>query len=133
MVFNKKLSITDQAALLDAQQSLQQMIYDFLSEQSKKLSESEKRRLASQMNMSPISQEYATELRYAVHKILKLCKRISCLCARRPMQNLVNGRIVRLALIQLQFVKKELLVAMQALDQLFSANQVKLSAAEHSF
>lgn len=40
------------------------------------------------------------------------------------MQNLVNGRIVRLALIQLQFVKKELLVAMQALDQLFSANQV---------
>ena len=64
VVLNKKLSITDQAALLDAQQSLQQMIYDFLNEQSKKLSESEKRRLASQMNMSPISQEYATELRY---------------------------------------------------------------------
>ena len=63
VVFNKKLSITDQAALLDAQQSLQQMIYDFLNEKSKKLSESEKRRLASQMNMSPISQEYATELR----------------------------------------------------------------------
>jgi len=42
------------------------------------------------------------------------------------MQNLVSGRIARLVLIQLQFVKKELLVAMQAIDELFNANQVNL-------
>ena len=42
------------------------------------------------------------------------------------MQNLVSGRIARLVLIQLQFVKKELLVAMQAIDELFNANQVNM-------
>lgn len=42
------------------------------------------------------------------------------------MQNLVSGRIARLVLIQLQFVKKELLVAMQAIDELFNTNQVNL-------
>ena len=43
---------------------------------------------------------------------------------RRPMQSIVSGKIARLVLIQLQFVKKELLVAMQAIDDLFNANQV---------
>jgi nuclear-control-of-ATPase protein 2 len=38
----------------------------------------------------------------------------------------VSGKIARLVLIQLQFVKKELLVAMQAIDDLFNANQVNL-------
>lgn len=42
------------------------------------------------------------------------------------MQSIVSGRIARLVLIQLQFVKKELLVAMQAIDELFNANQVNL-------
>lgn len=42
------------------------------------------------------------------------------------MRNIVSGRIARLVLIQLQFVKKELLVAMQAIDELFNANQVNL-------
>jgi nuclear control of ATPase protein 2 len=42
------------------------------------------------------------------------------------MRNLISGRIARLVLIQLQFVKKELLVAMQAIDELFNANQVNL-------
>jgi len=45
---------------------------------------------------------------------------------RRPMQSIVSGKIARLVLIQLQFVKKELLVAMQAIDELFNANQVNL-------
>lgn len=42
------------------------------------------------------------------------------------MRNIVTGSIARLVLIQLQFVKKELLVAMQAIDELFNANQVNL-------
>ena len=45
---------------------------------------------------------------------------------RNPIANLLSGRIARLVLIQLQFVKKELLVAMQAIDELFNANQVNL-------
>lgn len=71
------------------------------------LSDTEKRRIAKNMDMSPISQEYEREL-------------------RRPIQNIVSGRIARVVLIQLQFVKKELLVAMQAIDELFNANQVNL-------
>jgi hypothetical protein len=50
----------------------------------------------------------------------------SFICSRRPIQNILSGRLARLILIQLQFVKKELLMAMQGLDQLFSANQVNL-------
>lgn len=42
------------------------------------------------------------------------------------MWNLISGRIARLVLIQLQFLKKELLVSMQAIDELFNANQVNL-------
>ena len=48
------------------------------------------------------------------------------MCHRRPVQSIVSGKIARLVLIQLQFVKKELLVAMQAIDDLFNANQVNL-------
>jgi nuclear-control-of-ATPase protein 2 len=59
------------------------------------------------MDMRPISEEYELEL-------------------RRPMLSIVSGKIARLVLIQLQFVKKELLVAMQAIDDLFNANQVNL-------
>ena len=43
---------------------------------------------------------------------------------RRRFLLLESQRLVRLLLIQLQFVKKELLVAMAALDDLFNANQV---------
>ena len=59
------------------------------------------------MDMTPISQEYEREL-------------------RRPIQNLVSGRLARLLLIQLQFVKKELLVAMQGIDEIFTAQQVNM-------
>ena len=59
------------------------------------------------MDMTPISQEYEKEL-------------------RRPIQNLVSGRLARLLLIQLQFVKKELLMAMQGIDEIFTAQQVNM-------
>jgi hypothetical protein len=42
------------------------------------------------------------------------------------MQSIVSGKIARLILIQLQFVKKELLTGMRAVDDLFSANHVNL-------
>ena len=45
---------------------------------------------------------------------------------RRPIRSILNGQIAKLVLIQLQFVKKELLEAMQAIDELFNANQVRV-------
>jgi len=108
VVFNRRTSITDREALQDAKRSLKAMIYDFLCKHQKKsMSDSERRRIAAEMDMSPISEEYEKEL-------------------RRPLQSIVSGKIARCVLIQLQFVKKELLVAMQAIDDLFNANQVNM-------
>eukprot|EP01031_Cornospumella_fuschlensis_P025758 gene25757-31108_t len=107
VVFNKRTAITDQSALLDAKRSLSAMIYDFMLQHYPKMSEADRRRFSSRMDMSPISEEYEREL-------------------KRPIQSIVSGRIARIVLIQLQFVKKELLVAMQAIDELFNANQVNL-------
>ena len=105
--FNKKKSLADQVALVDAKRSLGVMLNDFLVQYRPNLSEKERARLIDSMDMTPISQEYEVEL-------------------RRPVPNILSGRIARLVLIQLQFVKKELLVAMQAIDELFNANQVNL-------
>ena len=70
------------------------------------------------MNMSPISQEYERELRLLssfLHSFfLSILFLIFSYC-RRPIQNILSGRLARLILIQLQFVKKELLMAMQGL------------------
>ena len=101
------MSLTDKEALKDAKRSLHVMIHDFLKQHRPKMSNDERNLVASQMDMSPISEEYEREL-------------------NRPIQNLLSGRIARLVLIQLQFVKKELLVSMQAIDELFNANQVNL-------
>ncbi len=107
VIFNRRVSLTDKEALKDAKRSLQAMLNDFLTQHRPKLTETERKNFVSKMDMTPISQEYELEL-------------------RRPIQNLLSGRIARLVLIQLQFVKKELLVAMQAIDELFNANQVNL-------
>ena len=107
VIFNRRVTLTDKDALKDAKRSLQAMLNDFLTQHRPKLTEMERKIVVSKMDMTPISQEYELEL-------------------RRPIQNLLSGRIARLVLIQLQFVKKELLVAMQAIDELFNANQVNL-------
>ena len=107
VVLNKRTSLTDKEALKDAKRSLSAMLNDFMSQHNPKLSAEDRRQVSAAMDMSPISEEYELEL-------------------RKPIQNLISGRIARLVLIQLQFVKKELLVAMQAIDELFNANQVNL-------
>jgi hypothetical protein len=104
---NKKLLLADQVALKDAQRSLGVMLNDFLTQYRSSLPEKERSKIVSNLDMTPISQEYEVEL-------------------RRPVPNILSGRIARLVLIQLQFVKKELLVAMQAIDELLNANQVNL-------
>ena len=43
---------------------------------------------------------------------------------RNPIPNLMSGSLLRLMFLQLQFVKKEMLLAINAIDELFNANQV---------
>ncbi|RHY67838.1 hypothetical protein DYB34_000197 [Aphanomyces astaci] len=59
------------------------------------------------MDMSVVSLQYEKELPKAV-------------------RNLVTGDIVRMMLIQIQFIKKELMVAMKAIDDLMDANQLNM-------
>ena len=107
VVFNKKVAITDREALLDSQRSLGVMIDDYLKETNSGLSEDERHERVARLDMTDISKNYEREL-------------------KKPIQNILSGRIARLALIQMQFMKKELLVAMEAIDDLVNANQVNL-------
>ena len=107
VVLNRRVTILDREALIDARRSLSVMLYDFLSQHKPKLTEQERRKLVNGLDMRPISEEYEREL-------------------RRPIRSILSGQIAKLVLIQLQFVKKELLEAMQAIDELFNANQVNL-------
>jgi hypothetical protein len=97
VILNRRVTILDKEALLDAKRSLSVMLNDFLTQHKPKLSENERRRLAQTMDMRQVSEEYEREL-------------------RRPIRSLVTGQIAKLVLIQLQFVKKELLEAMQVLS-----------------
>lgn len=104
---NKKVAIADKKALLDSKRSLSTMLDDFMQQYKPEIPADERERKVGAMDMQTISEEYTREL-------------------RKPIQNIVSGRIARLALIQLEFVKKELLVAMQALDDLVNANMINL-------
>jgi nuclear-control-of-ATPase protein 2 len=59
------------------------------------------------MDMSVVSLQYEKQLPHA-------------------LKNIVTGDIVRMLLIQVQFIKKELMVAMGAIDELMRANQLNL-------
>lgn len=83
------------------------MIEDFIQDTYPKMSSEKREEVIKNMDMSVISDQYDKEIRSAV-------------------RNVFSGKIVRMLLIQIQFIKKELLVAMEAIDDLFNANKVNL-------
>lgn len=83
------------------------MLKDFIEDTYPRMSKQDKARILRDLDMSVISGQYGQEIRSAV-------------------RNIVSGKIVRMLLIQVQFIKKELLVAMEAIDDLFNANKVNL-------
>ena len=68
VVLNRRVTILDKEALIDARRSLSVMLYDFLSQHKPKLTEQERRRLVNGLDMRPISEEYERELRYVRHE-----------------------------------------------------------------
>jgi|EP00624_Nannochloropsis_granulata_P007358 nuclear-control-of-ATPase protein 2 len=141
LIWNEHESITDVAALEDAKQSLTRMLADFVKDTNPKLSEKvvvsfssfyssllsllpsfaayhclaislpssfspsfhpqERKKLAESMDMSVVSSRYEQTLPQA-------------------MKHIVSGEIVRMLLIQVQFIKKELLVAMRGIDDVMN-------------
>ncbi|CAI5747331.1 unnamed protein product [Peronospora destructor] len=107
VVLNQKPEIQDAMALLDTKQSLRRMLADFVKDTNPNISQTDMSRIMNEMDMSVVSLQYEKQLAGAV-------------------RNLITGDIVRMLLIQVQFIKKELMVAMGAIDELMHANQLNL-------
>eukprot|EP00501_MAST-03F_sp_TOSAG23-6_P001098 GSMAST32.ASY1.ANO1.1141.1 assembled CDS len=106
IVFNEMIVISDVEAMEDSKLSLQKMIGDFLIDTKgdhHNLTDAEIAIATAKMDMSALSAVYDEEV-------------------KEPVKNLVTGDMVRLALIQVQFIKKELLTAMSAIDELLREN-----------
>lgn len=107
VLFNQKPEIQDPAALQDTKMSLQRMLSDFVRDTNPNVSQVELQRIMDNMDMSVVSLQYEKQLSSAI-------------------RNIMTGDIVRMLLIQVQFIKKELMVAMGAIDELMHANQLNL-------
>ncbi|TDH71232.1 hypothetical protein CCR75_003483 [Bremia lactucae] len=107
VVLNQKPEIQDALALMDTKESLRRMLADFVKDTNPKVSPMEMNRIMNDMDMSVVSLQYEKQLASAV-------------------KNLMTGDIVRMLLIQVQFIKKELMVAMGAIDELMHANQLNM-------
>lgn len=107
MIFNKKPVIQDAAALLDTKRSLQRMLNQFLNDTQPNMDRVEKQRVLDEMDMSVVSLQFEKEI-------------------PKAMRNILSGDIIRMLLIQVQFIKKELLITMGMVDELMIANQISM-------
>lgn len=113
LVFNHRTRITDVDALKDSHESLQRMLEAFMLDTMKDLSKEEVKRRSEALDMSVVSSRFETEVSSAVW-------------------NLAVGEITRMMLIQVAFIKKELLVAMSAIEDLMDGTQTLSRCYFHS-
>lgn len=102
-----RLSSADQDAMIDAERSLQTMMQAYLGKAYPDMPRVEVEAHARRMNMEPISKRYEQEM-------------------TMPIRSAVMGDLVQLMLLQIQFIKKELLSAMVAIDTLLQENEMNL-------
>ncbi|CBJ26254.1 conserved unknown protein [Ectocarpus siliculosus] len=107
LVHNQPLTLTDANALADSSFSLQRMLEAFIKDTKPNLSEGEVKKMARTGDMSVVSREYERSIINA-------------------WKNFVAGDIVRMMLIQVQFIKRELLIATTAIGQLARENELNL-------
>eukprot|EP00903_Cladosiphon_okamuranus_P017738 g16330.t1 len=107
LVHNQPLTLTDANALADSSNSLERMLEAFIKDTKPDLSQAEVKKMAMTGDMSVVSREYERSIINA-------------------WKNFVAGDIVRMMLIQVQFIKRELLIATTALGQLARENELNL-------
>ncbi|CAM9267073.1 unnamed protein product [Ectocarpus sp. 6 AP-2014] len=123
--FRERSELMDKDSLEDAETSLQNMLHDFVYDDKNNVPEDLREEAVAAMDMSVVSRELEEETKYSI-------------------RGTVNGRIPRMLLIQARsflnpttsiapariatFLKKELLHSMQAIDELFQANQASAGA-----
>jgi nuclear control of ATPase protein 2 len=99
LVFNHRTRITDVEALKDSHESLRRMLAEFMRDTMKNMPKEEIERRSAALDMTVVSGRFESEVSSAVW-------------------NLAVGEITRIMLIQVAFIKKELLVAMSAIEDL---------------
>ncbi len=88
LILNKRQRLTDMGAITDAQASLRRMLSDFIDDTYPQMSKADRAKALEAMDISLVSEQYDKEIRNAV-------------------RNVFSGKIVRMLLIQMQYVKKE--------------------------
>ena len=103
-LLNRRPRLTDASALEDAQTSLATMLDEFVRE-TRRVAGGQQDRAAA---LAAVSRAYEREIK------------------RGALRNIVQGKLVRLILIQVQLLKTELLKAMGAIDSLVDANRLNV-------
>lgn len=109
-----ELSAADQRARLQAIESLKKMLQDWVDQTFPNMNPRDRRQIAETMDMSLIEKKKEESVKNALYEI---------------------SDIVRMSLIEMQFVKKELMNAMVSMDELMQSNEFnfKLAAMTPAF
>ncbi|KAG5185626.1 ATP synthase regulation protein NCA2-domain-containing protein [Tribonema minus] len=107
VLFRRRQALTEEGAMEDAKTSLQNLLRDFLKDMQPKVPEQEREQQASQMDMTPITRRFEKE-------------------ASRALRGIIAGPLLRVLLIQIAHLKLQGLSAMEAIDDLYNANQLNL-------
>mmetsp|Transcript_11873 Transcript_11873/g.25040 ORF Transcript_11873/g.25040 Transcript_11873/m.25040 type:complete len:1223 (+) Transcript_11873:432-4100(+) len=102
-----RLDVADRKARISAIESLKKMIRSWLDESFPKMTLEEKIRLSEAMDISLIEQSKEESIKH----ILEL------------------NSVVRMSLIEMQFIKKELFNALVAMDELMGSNEINMRIA----
>ena len=100
--------ITDRAALQETRDALKRMLHAWHLESFPAMKDEERISRSENMDVSLIEEQFEKGV------------------TSNTIKNIVTGDIVRMALIELQFIKKELLTAMGAIDDLMEANEFNI-------
>ena len=103
LILNKRQRMTDVGAIADAQASLRRMLSDFIEDTYPRMSKEERKKALEAMDISLVSEQYDKEIRHAV-------------------RNVFSGKIVRMLLIQMQYVKKEVRACPPSLPPFFPSS-----------
>ena len=98
--------ITDRAALEETRNALKRMLHTWHDDTYPDMPQEERVKRSDAMDVSLIEAEFEEGV------------------TTKTIQNIITGDIVRMSLIEMQFLKKELLTAMGAIDDLMEANEV---------
>jgi len=107
LLFQTRPKLLNPGSIDDARSSLQHMMRDFAKKNYRKMNETELEKRIEELDMSLISTQYNKQV-------------------ANTMLNLFTGKIPQSVLIQVQFLKLEMLATMEAVDDLYGANQINL-------